>query len=153
MATSKPAPRKASTVTDSKNADDKQSDTGSPNPTPPVASKPAQQAPPNPTLEPADENTAKHEASDLEAAMSRHTFDGKGDNAVPPPDFQGFATAGVEKNRLKPLDDVVQDVLNGNYGTTAEVVVERLYNAGYTNLDEIEAAYNKRVKAGAPKAF
>lgn len=147
MATSKPAPRKANTVTDSaKPADEKTT-------TPPVETTKPEAAPPAPTREPADENTAKHEKADIEAALSRHTFDGKGDNAVPPENFRGFETAGVEKKPLKSVDDVVQDVLNGNFGTTAQVVIERLRAAGYENLDEIEQVYNKRVQAGAPRAF
>lgn len=146
----KSTPRKANTVTDPKNADDK-----STAPTPPVEStgtKP-EATPPVPTREPADANTAKHEKADIEAALSRHTFDGKGENAVPPGNFRGFETEGVEKKPLKSVDDVVQDVLNGNFGTTAEVVTERLRAAGYTNLNEIEQVYNKRVAAGAPRAF
>lgn len=153
MATNKPAPRKASTVTEPKNADEKPSSISSPEPTPadpPVETKPT---PPAPTRHAADENTEKHEADDIKAALSRHTFDGKGDNAVPPSNFRGFETAGVEKAPLKSTDDVVQEILNGSWGTNASVVIERLRAAGYENLDEIEQVYNKRVQAGAPRAF
>jgi len=133
--------------------DNKGTNISSPQPTSadvPVETKPT---PPAPTRHAADENTATNEADDIAAALSRHTFDGKGDNAVPPSNFRGFATEGVEKDKLLPIDEVVQHVLNGNFGTSAQVVVERLRAAGYTNLDEIEAEYNKRVAAGAPKAF
>lgn len=145
MATN-PASRKVKNVTDTNKpepaAPSEPTPTDAPAPTPPLPSRHA-----------SDPEAAQNEADDVQALLSRHTFDGKGENAVPPANFRGFATEGVEKGNLKPVADVVQDVLNGNFGTTAQVVVERLRAAGYTNLDEIEAEYNKRVAAGAPKAF
>lgn len=149
MAPSNPAKKPASVNAP---ADDKPSDA-----TPiPADDKPEPTPAPTPASAPeapvAESKTAE-EAQDIEALLSRHTFDGKGDNAVPPEDFRGYATEGVEKSKLKSAEEVAQEVLNGTWGASAQVVAERLHAAGYNNIDEIEKEYNRRVKAGAPKAF
>lgn len=116
-----------------------------------IVNKPEQDPPAPPT-----ETVAKHEAADIEKALSRHTFDGKGENAVPPSNFKGFATAGVEKGKpLKPTEEVVQEILHGNWGTEVNVIVQRLHEAGYQGelLNEIEKEYNRRKDSGAPSAF
>ena len=37
------------------------------------------------------------ELEDIEALLSRETADGKGEDDVPPADFESYATEGVEK--------------------------------------------------------
>lgn len=37
------------------------------------------------------------ELEDIEALLNRETADGKGDDEVPPADFESYATEGVEK--------------------------------------------------------
>lgn len=94
------------------------------------------------------------EAADVKALLSRHTFDGKGENAVPPANFRGFSTEGVEKEALKDSATVAQEVLNGNWGANPGVAVQRLHDAGYGDqLDEIEREFNDRKRRGAPSAF
>jgi len=95
------------------------------------------------------------EAADVKALLSRHTFDGKGENAVPPENFRSFSTEGVEKGALKDPDVIAQEVLHGNWGPNADVVVERLTAAGYDQdrIDAIEREFNNRKLRGAPSAF
>lgn len=42
-------------------------------------------------------DTEMQELEDIEALLSRETADGKGDDEVPPADFESFATEGVEQ--------------------------------------------------------
>lgn len=56
-----------------------------PEPTP-APSEPLEVAPADPT----------HDTTDVKFALQRETHDGKGDDEVPPADFQSFATEGVE---------------------------------------------------------
>lgn len=152
MATSKPTPRKASTVTDSdKSADEKPSNIASPSPIP--ADVPAETSP-APTRHAADEGVKANEAEDVEALLTRHTFDGKGDNAVPPESFRGFSAEGVEKKDLKPTSVIVDEIIAGHWGSSPQVVVERLHAAGYAEqLNGIEQEYNLRKLRGAPSTF
>jgi Cpl-7 lysozyme-like protein len=131
-----PASRKDKNVTDST----KDTNIQSPKPTP---------------AKPAAEVDKQTEASDVKALLNRHTFDGKGDNAVPPASFRGFSTEGVEKGALKDPETVAQEVLSGNWGANAQIVVERLTAAGYDGetIDAIEREFNERKLRGAPSAF
>ena len=134
--------RKANAVTDPKNVN------ADPTPaTPTPAAKPDSQTP-------APEVDKAVEAADVKALLGRHTFDGKGDNAVPPSNFRGFSSEGVEKGALKDAETIAQEILHGNWGSNAQVVVQRLTDAGYAErLDEIERTYNERKLRGAPSAF
>jgi hypothetical protein len=117
--------------------------------TAPPATPPTSPEQPKPT-----ENTTApetHDEEDIPKLLARHTFDGKGDAAVPPSDFQSFATEGVEK-KLKSTEDVAQEVLNGNWGHNAQTVSQRLHEAGYDVL-EVEKEYNRRKAAGAPSSL
>ena len=111
-------------------------------------------APDTKTPEPTESATPAqtHDEEDVKALLSRRTFDGKGEAAVPPSNFKGFATEGVEKTELKPIEDVAQEVLNGSWGPNATVVSQRLHDAGYDVL-EVEKEYNRRKAAGAPSAL
>lgn len=151
MATSASS-RKAKPVTENKNPSDIQS----PDPTP--ADAPTEKNPPTPTEHAVTESAGVNkqtEASDIKALLSRHTFDGKGENAVPPANFRGYSTEGVEKGALKDPATVAQEVLHGNWGPNSQVVVERLNAAGYKGdvLDAIEREFNERKQRGAPSAF
>lgn len=42
-------------------------------------------------------DTEMQELEDIEALLNRETADGKGDDEVPPADFESFATEGVEQ--------------------------------------------------------
>jgi hypothetical protein len=148
--------RKAKPVTEAQKnqTNDDPAQIESPQPTPADAPAEKTPAPTAPAKHAASEVDKETEASDIKALLSRHTFDGKGENAVPESDFRGFSTEGVEKGALKSTDDVVNEVLAGNWGSNAQVAVERLHAAGYGDrLDEIERVYNERKKRGAPSAF
>lgn len=113
-----------------------------PSTAPPEPAQPTETAPPK----------TNHDEEDVKSALARHTFDGKGANAVPPSDFKGFATEGVEKKPLKSVEEVTQEVLNGNWGMDVGEVARKLDEAGY-NVDEVEKEFNRRKKSGAPSAF
>lgn len=92
-----------------------------------------------------------HDDTDVEALLSRHTFDGKGDAAVPPSDFKGFASSGVEKP-AKSVEDLAQEVLHGNWGADAQTIARRLHEAGHDVL-AVEKEFNRRRASGAPSAL
>lgn len=141
MVTENQDPKK-STSSRSKHVSNEQTDTKTTPPTTPEPTKPVESVPSQKT----------HDETDVQAALSRHTFDGKGEAAVPPSNFKSFATDDVEQKPLKSIDEVTQEVLHGTWGTDAKTVAEKLSEAGYDVL-EVEKAYNKRKAAGAPSAF
>lgn len=141
MVTEKPDAKKA-TSSRSQNVTTEQTEEKTVTPPAPEPTKPVESAP----------SAKTHDATDVQAALARHTFDGKGEAAVPPSNFKGFATEGVEKKPLKSVDEVAQEVLNGTWGTNAKTVAEKLSEAGYDVL-EVEKEFNKRRAAGAPSAF
>lgn len=152
MATSASS-RKAKPMTDPNKPASDEKNTSPDTPTPAPEKKAVSPIPAKHATAEVDKET---EAGDVKALLARHTFDGKGDNAVPPASFNSFATAGVEKvSALKDPETVAQEVLHGNWGPNAEVVVERLTAAGYEGevLDAIEREFNQRKSSGAPSAF
>lgn len=93
-----------------------------------------------------------HDETDVAAALERKTQDGKGDDPVPPADFQSFSTEGVEKTDLLSVEDVTSQVLAGQWGPTAAIAAERLEAAGY-DMAAVSREFARRKEAGAPSAF
>jgi hypothetical protein len=93
-----------------------------------------------------------HDETDVAAALSRKTQDGKGVEPVPPSNFESFATEGVEKSNLLSVEEVTRQVLGGRWGATAAQAMSRLGEAGY-DVDAVWAQFQKRKAGGAPSAF
>lgn len=93
-----------------------------------------------------------HDDTDVAAALARETQDGKGDDPVPPADFDSFATQGVEKKKLLSVEDVADQVLRGHWGSSQAIASQRLSDAGY-DVDAVTREYARRKSGGAPSAF
>lgn len=89
------------------------------------------------------------EEAQIAAALKRKTHDGKGEDPVPPENFESFATEGVEK-KTKSLQVLTQEVLDGKWGDHA-VRRQRLEDAGH-NPTEIQKLVNMRLAGGAPSS-
>lgn len=92
--------------------------------------------------------TSVDEDAEIQAALARKTQDGKGDDPVPPADFQSFATEGVEKGSLT-LAEISQQVLDSKWGWDWRPMVEA---AGY-DASEIQTEVNRRIATGAPSGL
>lgn len=112
-----------------------------PEPSKPVANAPVipEQAPP------------AHDDTDVEAALQRSTQDGKGEDDVPPPDFDSFATSGVEKGEDKSVEVLANEVLQGRWGD-GRIVRQRLKDAGH-DASAVQTEVNSRLASGAPSAY
>lgn len=95
------------------------------------------------------EEVVTHDESDVPEILSRDTQDGKGADDVPEPDFESYATEGVEKT--KTVQEVASEVLAGVWGKYGERRA-RLGEAGY-DPTEVEIEVNRRRSAGAPYAY
>lgn len=95
-------------------------------------------------------NTTSNDDTDVEAALSRDTQDGKGGEVVPPPDFESFATEEVE-SAYKPASVLAQEVLRGLWGDYVGLR-DRLDDAGHI-ATEVLTLVNERLVRGAPSAF
>lgn len=92
-----------------------------------------------------------HDETDVEAALQRSTKDGKGEGEVPPPDFDSFATAGVEKGENKTVEVLANEVLQGRWGD-GRLVRQRLRDAGH-DASAVQTEVNRRLSDGAPSAY
>lgn len=99
-------------------------------------------------------NPAEHDETDVRAALSRTTQDGKGEHRVPESDFHSFATSGVREGEDTTAVDysvIASDVLAGKWGA-GEEKRERLEAAGH-NPTEVAKEVNRRLTGGAPNVF
>jgi hypothetical protein len=115
-----------------------------------------QHMPPRKKTEPPVETTEEvtvappSDETDVPAAISRDTEDGKGDEPVPPSDFESFATPGVHAEE-KTINELAEAVLKGEWGDYT-VLRGRLSDAGHDD-SAIIARVNQRMMRGAPAAY
>jgi hypothetical protein len=103
--------------------------------------------------EPAAEETTTvppSDETDVADALARDTQDGKGDESVPPSDFESFATTDVQAEN-KSVDQLADEILRGNWGDYT-VLRDRLIDAGHDDKAVITRV-NERMTRGAPSAY
>lgn len=88
---------------------------------------------------------------DTRTVLARDTFDGKGDDEVPPADFESFATEGVEDDgSALRFRETVESVLAGEFGDFQERRLA-LKDAGH-DVSKIMLEVNRRLASGSPSA-
>jgi hypothetical protein len=93
---------------------------------------------------------APSDEADILAARTRETQDGKGNEPVPPSDFESFATEGVHRDD-KTIDQLADEVLRGLWGNYT-VLRDRLTHAGH-DATAVLTKVNDRLVRGAPSAY
>jgi hypothetical protein len=93
---------------------------------------------------------APSDDADIQSALARKTQDGKGDEPVPPSDFESFATEGVYRDD-KTVGQLADEVLRGLWGNYT-VLRDRLTHAGY-HATAVLTQVNDRLVRGAPSAY
>lgn len=111
-------------------------------PAQPVEQAPKQTPTKTETTSPHQDNT------DVEAALARKTQDGKGEDEVPPADFDSFATEGVESN----VDELANQVLRGVWGYNRREALRKLREAGHDS-DAVDDKLQELLDRGAPTSL
>lgn len=75
------------------------------------------------------QSAPNHDDTDVAAALQRTTQDGKGEDPVPPADFDSYATEGVEQED-KSDADIAHEVLEGKWGYSRAEAFAKLRAAG-----------------------
>lgn len=88
--------------------------------------------------------------TDVQAAIDSTTDDGKGDEPVPPSNFESFATEGVHAS-TKLAGELASEVLDGKWGDFS-VSRGRLNDAGL-DATAVFVKVNERLTRGAPSAY